>query len=84
MTAKLQVLEDSNVVELTVTGKLRRADYDELIPLLEAQIERHGKIRVLFQMIDFHGWDLAGFWADLKFDIKHFAENNCRRCFNLV
>lgn len=34
----------------------------------------HGKIRVLFHMTDFHGWETAALWDDIKFDIKHFAD----------
>ncbi|NQV24088.1 MAG: STAS/SEC14 domain-containing protein [Rhodopirellula sp.] len=34
----------------------------------------HGKLRVLFDMTDFHGWDVGVQWEDTRFAIKHFAD----------
>ncbi len=34
----------------------------------------HGKISVLFEMVDFHGWGAGALWDDIKFDIKHFSD----------
>ena len=36
-------------------------------------MQQHGKICILFEMEDFHGWKTAALWEDLKFDLKHFA-----------
>jgi hypothetical protein len=30
---------------------------------------------VLFEMSDFHGWDMAALWDDIKFDVKHFSDS---------
>jgi hypothetical protein len=35
---------------------------------------QHGKLSVLFDMIDFHGWELSAAWEDFKFGIEHFAD----------
>jgi hypothetical protein len=40
----------------------------------ERLIRQHGKLRVLFDMADFHGWDAGAVWEDIKFDIKHFSD----------
>ena len=32
------------------------------------------KIRVLIEMIDFHGWEERALWDDIKFDVKHFSD----------
>ena len=37
-------------------------------------IADHGKIRVLFEMRDFHGWEAGALWEDVKFDFKHFSD----------
>lgn len=37
-------------------------------------LKLHGKLNVLFEMVDFHGWDIAVVWDDLKFDVKHFSD----------
>ncbi len=60
-----------NVVVVRATGKLTEADYKVFTPVLESAIQEHGSIRVLFVLHDFHGWDLGGFWQDIKFDAKH-------------
>ena len=64
--------ESSNVIEVHVTEKLNRAEYQILVPQTEAAIKKHGKIRVLFVMHEFHGWTAGAAWEDIKFDLKHF------------
>ncbi len=32
----------------------------------------HGKIRILFERHDFHGWDSRALWEDIESDLKHF------------
>ncbi len=63
-----------NLVEVEATGKLSKEAYDAFVPLTEARIEEHGKIRILFIMHDFHGWDAGAMWEDFKFDLKHFKD----------
>ena len=63
-----------DLVEVRMTGKLHKDDYDEFVPAVEAAIERTGKIRFLIIMEDFHGWDMAAVWEDTKFDMKHHAD----------
>ena len=64
---------DNGVIEVAVTGRLSRGDYDTFVPVLEQQM-RHGKVKILFSMHDFTGWDMGALWEDLKFDIKHFGD----------
>ena len=44
-----------NVLEVHVTGKLGREDYEKFVPDTERLIQQYGKIRVLMVMRDFHG-----------------------------
>ena len=44
------------------------------MPEFERLLGQHGKLRVLFDMSDFHGWEGSAVWEDIKFDIKHFAD----------
>jgi hypothetical protein len=64
---------DGKMLELYVSGKLMRADYRRFVPEFERLVNKHGKIRILFDMRDFRGWKAAALWDDLKFDLKHFA-----------
>jgi len=63
-----------NIVRVEVTGKLTQDDYDKLIPSWKAAIARHGKMRLLFVMKDFHGWEPGAAWDDLQFDREHGAQ----------
>ena len=72
----VQIIEPSetNVLEVHVGGKLVREDYQQFVPRIERLIERSGRIRILFEMHDFHGWQASALWEDLKFDVKHFLD----------
>ena len=35
---------------------------------------QHRKLRVLFDMTGFHGWEAGALWEDIKFDVKHFVD----------
>jgi hypothetical protein len=35
-------------------------------------VHNHDKVRVLFDMEDFHGWDLGALWNEVKFDAENF------------
>ncbi len=62
------------VLVLRITGKLIKEDYEQFVPEFERLLRQHGKLRVLFDMTDLHGWDGAALWEDIKFDIRHFAD----------
>jgi len=65
---------DGKVLEVHLTGKLTEEDYGAFVPKVEELIARRGKINMLVRMKDFHGWDAAALWEDLKFDIRHFRD----------
>ena len=58
--------QEGNVVRVEVSGRLTQSDYDQLIPSWEALIARHGKMRLLFVMHDFHGWEPQAAWEDFR------------------
>ena len=66
-------LMEGKVIEVEVRGKLTREAYHEFVPTTEAAIKKYGKVRILFVMHDFHGWDAGALWEDIKFDVKHFS-----------
>src|SRR5580704_5827556 len=73
MSLQLQETDTGKVLETHVTGKLAKEDYEHFTPEAERLIRNHGKIRVLFEMSDFHGWKPGAIWEDIKFDVKHFS-----------
>jgi hypothetical protein len=65
---------DGKVLEVGLTGTLAKEDYQYFIPVVERLVKKHGKIRMLVDMHDFHGWTAAALWQDIKFDTKHFSD----------
>jgi hypothetical protein len=74
MVATVNEQAGGRILEVTAMGKLTKEDYKDFIPWVERLIERHGKISVLFQMHDFHGWTAGALWEDLKLDLRHFRD----------
>ncbi len=74
MPIQLQSGPDGKILEVHTTGKLAKEDYQHFAPEAERFIKEHGKIRVLFEMTDFHGWKPGAIWEDIKFDAKHFSD----------
>lgn len=74
MTLEIQQKADGKTVIVRVTGKIEKADYEQFGPEIEAMVAQHGKIRVLLETHDFHGWDAGALWEDIKFNAKHFND----------
>ena len=66
--------EAGKILELTVSGKLIDEDFQNLEPIFYKLVKQHGKIRVLLEMLDFHGWEGVALWDEVKFDVKHLCE----------
>lgn len=73
MAVLLKPENGGKTIEVHVSGKLTKADYEQFGPEFQRLVREHGKLRVLFDMSDFHGWDAGGLWEDIKFDMDHFA-----------
>lgn len=73
MAVQVTNLQNDRTIEVATTGKLTRADYDEFVPVIESEMKK-GKVKILFSMHDFSGWDVSALWEDIKFDMKHFGE----------
>ena len=74
MPLEFNELAEGKILVVQASGKLSKADYQHFVPETERLIKQFGKIRVLFEMHDFHGWEMAGVWEDMKFDLKHFRD----------
>ena len=59
------------LLEVKASGKLSKDDYERFEPPVSGLIESTGKIKILFVMHDFHGWDLGAVWEDIKFSTRH-------------
>ena len=74
MTVELHEEAGGKILVVKLSGKLTKEDYGHFVPVVERLIGQHGKIRMLVEMHDFHGWTLGAVWEDIKFDWKHFGD----------
>jgi len=70
----LKETNDGKVLEVQLAGKLAKEDYEHFVPEVERLVKAHGKIRMLLEMHNFHGWTAGALWQDVKFDAKHFSD----------
>lgn len=72
MAITFEETQDGQVLEVALTGKLAKRDYEAFVPVVERLITQHGKLRMLVVMHDFHGWTAGAVWEDTKFAAHHF------------
>jgi SpoIIAA-like len=74
MAIKLTEKLDGKILEVSVSGKLTDQDYQMFVPEFDRLAKQHGKIRVLFEMCQFHGWEAKAAWDDLKLGVKYYRD----------
>ena len=67
---ELLARSEGPIVGFRVSGTLEKEDYDDMTALLQERIDRHGHVRIFFEMEDFDGWRPRALWEDVKFDIE--------------
>lgn len=67
-------VDQAGVLEVRVSGKLERTDYEYLVPRVEEMIRAQGRLNLLLDMRDFHGWTAGALWEDVKFDLEHMGD----------
>lgn len=72
MAITLKELDNAKTLQVQLTGKLVKEDYETFLPAVERLVGRHGKIRMLVEMREFHGWTAGALWEDTKFALHHF------------
>lgn len=63
---------EGRILLISVSGVLEKHDYEFLVPEIDKEIEAFGKIRILFDLVGFHGWTMGGLFEDTKFAITHY------------
>ena len=76
MAVRMAERHDGTILEVQVRDKLTHEDYHQFVPEFERLVKQHGKINVLFEMVDFHGWEAAAMWDDVKFNLTHLSQIN--------
>jgi len=74
----IEVLKDfpDDVLAVRASGRLSAGDYREtLIPEVERRVERHGSLRMLFQLgPQFDGVTPGAMWSDATLGIRHWSD----------
>ena len=74
MDQAIDIISVGEFLHVKVSGKLTKEVYEAFAPVVDGQIQEHGKVRILFEMHDFHGWTAGALWEDLKFDFNHWKD----------
>jgi hypothetical protein len=74
MPVQIKEEEGGKLIALQVSGKLTKSDYERCVPEFDRLIRQHGKLSLLFDLTDFHGWEAGALWEEVKLDIQHFAD----------
>src|SRR5581483_5275846 len=74
MTVEVREEAGGKILAVKLSGKLTKEDYHKFGGEVDRLIQQKGKIRILVEMHDFHGWELSALWEDIKFDMKHFRD----------
>ena len=72
----IQILDKTKdkVLGFKMSGKLHDEDYKHFVPTVEAAVKQHGRVRLLAQFENFHGWDAHALWDDIKFSTQHCGD----------
>lgn len=76
MAVKMVEQHEGKILELQATNRLTHEDYEQFVPEFERLAKKYSKINVLFEMVDFHGWEAAALWDDVKFNLTHLSQIN--------
>ena len=74
MPIKFEDEDEGKVLAIQVSGKLTMADYVYFAPEFERLVQLNGKLRLMFNLAGFEGWEAGAVWKGIKFDFKHFGD----------
>jgi len=63
--------ESGNLFQIHISGVLRQAELIDIQAVAAREITRHGRIRLLFVLEGFQGWERNADWGDLAFYTAH-------------
>ena len=67
---------DQTLLSFTIADKLTKADYEAVVPTLNAKVQRWGKVNVYLEIGNLDMVTLPALWEEFKQDIKHFNDFN--------
>ncbi len=55
MSVELKEVDNGRLLEVHLTGKLVKKDYETFLPAVERLVKQHGRLLMLVELHDFHG-----------------------------
>ncbi len=74
MGVTVQTQANTNFVEVLLSKKITRQDYELFQPIIDAEIKKHGRICMLVIAKNFDGWDLGASWDETRFIFSHYSK----------
>jgi hypothetical protein len=74
MSIELHEEAGGKILVVNVSGTLTNREYERFVTQAERLINEHGKVSILCQMHNFHGWKAGALREDLEFDLKHLGD----------
>ena len=67
---------DEFFLSLKAQGKLTHEDYKIITPIIDSALAKVNtpKVKVLFDGLEFEGWEARAAWDDFKIGLKHGSE----------
>ncbi len=62
-----------SIMGYKLRGKLHHSDYKTFVPAVDAAVASEGRVRLLAQFEDFHGWDMRAMWDDIQLTRRHYT-----------
>lgn len=63
-----------NVISAKLSGKISKEDVEKIHSRIHDIIKNKEKVDFYFEMVDFEGYTLKGFWEDIKVDTTHISD----------
>lgn len=66
----------ANVVALSASGEVTRADYEKVVaPAVDRVLAQNDRVRLFYEIgPDFTGFDLGAMWSDTKVGMGHYLK----------
>jgi len=72
----IQILksERDNLISAKLSGKISKEEVEKIHAKIHMILKTHKKVDFYFEMKDFDGYTLKGFWEDIKVDSAHISD----------
>ncbi|MDC7994101.1 STAS/SEC14 domain-containing protein [Altibacter sp. HG106] len=66
--------EKDNLISAKISGKISKNEVEKIHSLIHEVLKENNKVDFYFEMEDFDGYTLKGFWEDIKVDSAHISD----------